>query len=168
MKELLKKNWVVVPNIFGIFTPKIGEMIQFDGSHIFQMGWVQPPTRHAFTDIQKLNAGAQYCRSFGGGCEFFSEAKKCVLPLGVIQVIFFKYKYGWGGSYLSLEELDFYSCVSCSYDHHWCFTVSCGYHYCHYNSQETPFHVSLRVPDCGDQANQRSVFLVIVDYSHLQ
>ena len=25
-------------NIFGIFTPKIGEMIQFD-EHIFQMGW---------------------------------------------------------------------------------------------------------------------------------
>ena len=25
-------------NIFGIFTPKIGEIIQFD-EHIFQMGW---------------------------------------------------------------------------------------------------------------------------------
>ena len=29
---------VETSNIFGIFTPKIGEMIQFDG-HIFQMGW---------------------------------------------------------------------------------------------------------------------------------
>ena len=29
---------VATSNIFGIFTPKIGEMIQFD-EHIFQMGW---------------------------------------------------------------------------------------------------------------------------------
>ena len=29
--------WVVVSNIFGIFTPKIGEDFQFD-DHIFQMG----------------------------------------------------------------------------------------------------------------------------------
>ena len=26
-------------NIFGMFTPKIGEMIQFDGRIFFQMGW---------------------------------------------------------------------------------------------------------------------------------
>ena len=31
-------NWVVATQIFFIFTPKIGEMIQFD-DHIFQMGW---------------------------------------------------------------------------------------------------------------------------------
>ena len=30
-------NLMVVSNIF-IFTPLLGEMIQFDG-HIFQMGW---------------------------------------------------------------------------------------------------------------------------------
>ena len=29
--------WVVATQIFFIFTPKIGEMIQF-GEHIFQMG----------------------------------------------------------------------------------------------------------------------------------
>jgi len=32
-----KYNWLVVSDIF-IFTPNIGEMIQFD-EHIFQMGW---------------------------------------------------------------------------------------------------------------------------------
>ena len=31
------ENWVVVLNI-SIFIPKIGEMIQFDFLHIFQMG----------------------------------------------------------------------------------------------------------------------------------
>ena len=30
--------------IFFIFTPKIGEDFQFDGSHIFQMGGEKPPT----------------------------------------------------------------------------------------------------------------------------
>ena len=35
--------WEVVSKIFGIFTPKIGKMIQFD-EHLFQMGVVQPPT----------------------------------------------------------------------------------------------------------------------------
>ena len=34
----MHKNWVVVLKIFGIFTPKIGEMVQFD-EHIFQKGW---------------------------------------------------------------------------------------------------------------------------------
>ena len=33
----------MVSNIFGIFIPKIGEMIQFD-EHIFSHGLVQPPT----------------------------------------------------------------------------------------------------------------------------
>ena len=31
-------NWVVATQIFFIFTPKLGEMIQFD-EHIFQRGW---------------------------------------------------------------------------------------------------------------------------------
>ena len=31
-------------NIFGTFTPNLGEMIQFD-DHIFSDGLVQPPTR---------------------------------------------------------------------------------------------------------------------------
>ena len=31
-------NWVVATQIFFIFTPNLGEMIQFD-EHIFQMGW---------------------------------------------------------------------------------------------------------------------------------
>jgi len=30
-------------NIFGIFTPEIGEVIQFD-EHIFPMGWLKLPT----------------------------------------------------------------------------------------------------------------------------
>jgi len=32
-------------NIFGIFTPKIGEMIQFD--YYFSIGLVQPPTSNS-------------------------------------------------------------------------------------------------------------------------
>ena len=30
--------------MFLIFTPNLGKMIQFD-EHIFQMGWLKPPTR---------------------------------------------------------------------------------------------------------------------------
>ena len=30
------------------FHPYLGEMIQFDGSHIFQIGLVQPPTSNSF------------------------------------------------------------------------------------------------------------------------
>ena len=33
-----KNDWLVVSTIFGIFIPKLWEMIQFD-DHIFQMGW---------------------------------------------------------------------------------------------------------------------------------
>ena len=35
--------------IFGIFTPKIGEMIQFD-EHIFEMGWFN----HQLDKMQKI------------------------------------------------------------------------------------------------------------------
>ncbi len=38
---------VVVSNIFVIFTLIPGEMIQFDGPHIFQVGGKKPPTRIA-------------------------------------------------------------------------------------------------------------------------
>ena len=34
--KYLPRRWF---QIFFIFTPKIGEMIQFDGSHFFPMGW---------------------------------------------------------------------------------------------------------------------------------
>ena len=37
-------SWVVATQIF-LFIPDPGEMIQFDGSHIFSNGLVQPPTR---------------------------------------------------------------------------------------------------------------------------
>ena len=38
--------WVVATQICFIFTPILGEMIQFDGSHIFSNGLVQPSTRY--------------------------------------------------------------------------------------------------------------------------
>ena len=44
----LPKNptWLVVSNNFYMFTPILGEMIQFDEIYFFQMGLVQPPTTY--------------------------------------------------------------------------------------------------------------------------
>ena len=62
-------------NIFGIFTPKIGEMIQFD-EHIFQMGW-----NHQL-DL--------YCNS--GNCMYIYLVKFLATshPLGPQKVAFWK------------------------------------------------------------------------------
>ena len=39
-----KTNWWF--QFVFLCSPVLGEMIQFDGSHIFQMGWLKPPTRN--------------------------------------------------------------------------------------------------------------------------
>ena len=46
------ENWVVVSNIFLMFTPNPGEMIQFD-EHTFQMGWFNHQLEYIETGFER-------------------------------------------------------------------------------------------------------------------
>ena len=60
-------TWVVATQIFFMFTPILGEMIQFD-EHIFQMGGKTPPTRTSsddfHLDIDHLGLPEDYSHDF--------------------------------------------------------------------------------------------------------
>ena len=77
---------MVVSNISFIFTPILGEMMQFD-EHIFQMGLVQPPTRWGVSqnvgsiiwmkeetiprEFQGFFFGVDTHKNMGGGFKYF-------------------------------------------------------------------------------------------------
>ena len=48
----LPMTWMMVSDIFFYFSQSPWKMIQFD-EHIFQIGWVQPPTRTASSPLKK-------------------------------------------------------------------------------------------------------------------